>query len=194
MNDRPLDTPRLDAEARSYAKAIALRFVKDDTSAADDIAQDAMLLAHRHLGSYRGDARFSTWLYRVTTTAALMHLRRQRRRAREVMAPTDESATAWVEALATRAPSSEAIASAREQCARALGGVDRLGHRYGEVFALRYALGCTETEIARATGLSLAAVKTRAHRAKLAAKKACPDADADVSSAPHHRATAGDRT
>lgn len=194
MNDRPLDTPRLDAEARSYAKAIALRFVKDDTTAADDIAQDAMLLAHRHLGSYRGDARFSTWLYRVTTTAALMHLRRQRRRAREVMAPTDESATAWVEALATRAPSSEAIASAREQCARALGGVDRLGHRYGEVFALRYALGCTETEIARATGLSLAAVKTRAHRAKLAAKKACPDADADVSPAPHHRATAGDRT
>ena len=51
MNDRPLDTPRLDAEARSYAKAIALRFVKDDTAAADDIAQDAMLLAHRHLGS-----------------------------------------------------------------------------------------------------------------------------------------------
>ena len=172
MNDRPLDTPRLDAEARSYAKAIALRFVKDDTAAADDIAQDAMLLAHRHLGSYRGDARFSTWLYRVT----------------------DEGATAWIEALATRAPSSEALASAREQCARALGGVDRLGSRYGEVFTLRYAMGCTETEIARATGLSLAAVKTRAHRAKLAAKKACPDADASVSGAPHARATAGDRT
>ena len=70
-------------------------------------------------------------------------------------------ATAWIEALATRAPSSEALASAREQCARALGGVDRLGSRYGEVFTLRYAMGCTETEIARATGLSLAAVKTR---------------------------------
>ena len=194
MNDRPLDVPRLDAEARSYAKAIALRFVKDDSAAADDIAQDAMLLAHRHLGSYRGDARFSTWLYRVTTTAALMHLRRQRRRAREVMAPTDEGATAWIEALATRAPSSEAVASAREQCARALGGVDRLGHRYGEVFALRYALGCTETEIARATGLSLAAVKTRAHRAKLAARRACPDDDGAVSAAPRPRATTRPRS
>ena len=64
----------------------------------------------------------------------------------------------------------------------------------GEVFTLRYAMGCTETEIARATGLSLAAVKTRAHRAKLAAKKACPDADASVSAAPRARATAGDRT
>ncbi len=194
MNDRPLDTPRLDAEARSYAKAIALRFVKDDTAAADDIAQDAMLLAHRHIASYRGDARFSTWLYRVTTTAALMHLRRQRRRAREVLAPADDGTTAWIEALATRAPSSEAIASAREQCARALGGVDRLGHRYGEVFALRYALGCTESEIARATGLSLAAVKTRAHRAKQAAKRACPDADASVSAAPRPVATGRDRT
>lgn len=171
MNDRPLDTPRLDAEARSYAKAIALRFVKNDVTAADDIAQDAMLLAHRHLASYRGEARFSTWLYRVTTTAALMHLRRQRRRGREVLATDDDAA--WVEALPTRAPSSESTAAAREQCARLTRGVDRLGPRYGEVFALRYALGYTESEIARATGLSLAAVKTRAHRAKLAARRAC---------------------
>jgi RNA polymerase sigma factor (sigma-70 family) len=108
MNDRPLDSPRLDAEARSYAKAIALRFVKDDVTAADDIAQDAMLLAHRHLASYRGDARFSTWLYRVTTTAALMHLRRSRRRCREVLAPTDDAS--WLEALPGRAPSGEATA------------------------------------------------------------------------------------
>lgn len=194
MNDRPLDAPRLDAEARSYAKAIALRFVKNDTAAADDIAQDAMLLAHRHLGSYRGDARFSTWLYRVTTTAALMHLRRQRRRAREVMAPTDDGGGAWIESLAARAPSSESVASAREQCARALGGVDRLGSRYGEVFTMRYALGYTESEIAHRTGLSLAAVKTRAHRAKLAAKQACPDADAAVSAAPRRAATAGIRS
>lgn len=189
MNTRPLDTPRLDAEARSYAKAIALRFVKDDTAAADDIAQDAMLLAHRHLASYRGDARFSTWLYRVTTTAALMHLRRQRRRSREVLAPSDDGPT-WIDTLPARAPSSESVAAAREQCVRALRGVDRLGHRYGDVFAMRYALGCTETEIARATGLSLAAVKTRAHRAKLAARRACPDDDGAVSAAPRPRATA----
>lgn len=193
MNTRPLDSPRLDAEARSYAKAIALRFVKNDTSAADDIAQDAMLLAHRHLASYRGDARFSTWLYRVTTTAALMHLRRQRRRSREVLAPSDDGPT-WIDSLPARAPSSESVASAREQCTRALGGVDRLGNRYGEVFTLRYALGCTETEIARATGLSLAAVKTRAHRAKLAARRACPDDDGAVSAAPRPRATTRSRT
>jgi len=174
MNDRPLDVPRLDAEARSYAKAIALRFVKDDASAADDIAQDAMLLAHRHLGSFRGDARFSTWLYRVTTTAALMHLRGKRRRSREVLATT-EDATPWIETLAGRGPSSETLVAAHEQCVRAERGVDRLGKRYGEVFHLRYALGYTEGEIARRTGLSLAAVKTRAHRAKLAARQACPD-------------------
>ena len=194
MNDRPLDAPRLDAEARSYAKAIALRFVKDDTAAADDIAQDAMLLAFRHLSSYRGDARFSTWLYRVTTTAALMHLRRQRRRSREVMATTDDGASAWIDAQPSRAPSSEALASAREQCARALRGVDRLGARYGEVFALRYALGCTESEIARTTGLSLAAVKTRAHRAKVAARRACPDDAAAVSPVPRSSTTTRDRS
>ena len=175
MNDRPQDAPRLDAEARSYAKAIALRFVKDDSAAADDIAQDAMLLAHRHLASFRGDARFSTWLYRVTTTAALMHLRRQRRRSREILATSDDDATPWIESLPSRAPSSESTHAAREQCARAVRGVSRLGARYGEVFHLRFALGYTEGEIARHTGLSLAAVKTRAHRAKLAARAACPE-------------------
>ncbi|MEZ4402963.1 MAG: sigma-70 family RNA polymerase sigma factor [Kofleriaceae bacterium] len=174
MNARTLDTPRLDAEARSYALAIALRFVKDDVTAADDIAQDAMLLAHRHLASYRGDARFSTWLYRVTTTAALMHLRRKRRRAGELLAPAGDDGR-WVEALEARDASPERAAAANQTWGRACAGVDRLGPRYREVFALRYGLGLSEREVARRTGLSMATVKTRAHRAKLAARRACAD-------------------
>jgi RNA polymerase sigma-70 factor (ECF subfamily) len=49
-------------------------------------------------------------------------------------------------------------------------GVSRLGDKYGPIFWMRYLEGYTETEIAERLGLSLATVKTRAHRARLAAR------------------------
>ena len=60
---------------RRFVYAVARRIVRDDADA-DDVAQDALLLAHRYLGAFRGDAGFRTWLYRIATTTALGHLRR----------------------------------------------------------------------------------------------------------------------
>src|SRR5437763_15740483 len=68
---------------RSYVKSIAMKYVRDDQDA-EDVTQDALLLAHRYRASFRGESRFSTWLYRVTATAALMFLRKQKRVAREI--------------------------------------------------------------------------------------------------------------
>ena len=70
-------------ETRAYVKSVAMKYVRNDTDA-EDVTQDALLLAYRYRDSFRGDARYSTWLYRVTATAALMFLRKQRRTAREV--------------------------------------------------------------------------------------------------------------
>jgi RNA polymerase sigma-70 factor (ECF subfamily) len=172
LRHEPEPSPRLDAATRAYARAIALRMVKDD-HAADDVAQDAMLLAHRHRGSFRGQARFSTWLYRVTTTAALMYLRRQRRWSREVTPATlEDEATTWVETRPDPAPATDAVLAAHEQCARVGSAIERMGPRYRDVFRMRFVDGYTETEIAERLDLSIATVKTRAHRARLAAKAA----------------------
>jgi RNA polymerase sigma-70 factor (ECF subfamily) len=170
---RPHDVaPLLDARTRAYARAIALRIVRDE-HAADDVAQDAMLLAHRHRDSFRGQSRFSTWLYRVTTTAALMYLRRQRRWSREVT-PTvfDDDAPARIETRPDPAPAPDRALAAREQCACALAAVDSMGDRYVDVFRLRFVDGHSESEIAARLDLSLATVKTRAHRARHAARSA----------------------
>ena len=51
-----------------------MKYVRDEQDA-EDVTQDAMLLAHRYSDSFRGESRYSTWLYRVTATAALMFLR-----------------------------------------------------------------------------------------------------------------------
>jgi RNA polymerase sigma-70 factor (ECF subfamily) len=148
---------------------VALKYVRDEQDA-EDVTQDAMLLAYRYRDSFRGESRFSTWLYRVTATAALMFLRKQRRLAREVPssgAPDDEG-TPWLDRHA--APTDlRGEVSARGELALVSEAVARLGAKYPAVFWRRYGEGRTETEIAKELGLSVAAVKTRAFRARQAA-------------------------
>ena len=44
-----------------------------------DVVQDAYLRAWRGIGKFRGDAQFSTWMYRITANAAATHVKRRRR-------------------------------------------------------------------------------------------------------------------
>jgi RNA polymerase sigma-70 factor (ECF subfamily) len=152
--------------ARSYVRSVALKYVRDDVDA-DDVTQEAMLLAHRYRESFRGDSRYSTWLYRVTATAALMFLRKQRRLAREVPASgtVDEEGTPWLDRQA--APTDvRGEVMARAELNEIEAAVAALGAKYPAVFWKRYGEGRTETEIARELGLSVAAVTTRAFRAR----------------------------
>lgn len=157
---------------RAYVRSVAMKYIRDEQDA-EDVTQDAMLLAHRYRDSFRGESRYSTWLYRVTATAALMFLRKQRRHAREMPASgnVDEEGTALLERQA--APSDlrgEVIA--RADAGTAAEAVAKLGAKYPAVFWKRYGEGRTETEIAKELGLSVAAVKTRAFRARQAAMAA----------------------
>lgn len=160
---------RMDGEldrSRSYVRSVAMKYVRDEQDA-EDVTQDAMLLAHRYRDSFRGESRFSTWLYRVTATAALMFLRRQRRLAREVPSSgaTDDEGTPLLERHA--APTDlRAELLARHDLDLVSEAVSELGAKYPAVFWKRYGEGRTETEIAQELGLSVAAVKTRAFRAR----------------------------
>jgi len=154
---------------RSYVRSVAMKYIRDEQDA-EDVTQDAMLLAHRYRHSFRGESRYSTWLYRVTATAALMFLRRQRRLAREVPASgsIDEEGTALLE----RQPAPTDLRGeviARAEAGTVADAVAKLGAKYPAVFWKRYGEGRTETEIAKELGLSVAAVKTRAFRARQAA-------------------------
>ncbi len=154
---------------RAYVKSVAMKYVRNEQDA-EDVAQDALLLAHRYRDSFRGDSRYSTWLYRETAPPALMSLRKQRRLAREVPASTttDEDGTSWLE----RQPDdtdTRAEVIARDQLDDVRAAVAALGAKYPAEFWKRYGEGRTKTEIARELGLSVAAVKTRAFRGRQAA-------------------------
>ena len=93
--------------------------------------------------------------------------------AREVSpAPLDDDGPSWIETRPDPAPAADVTLAAREECAKLGAAVERMGPRYGSVFRLRFVEGCTETEIAAQLGLSVATVKTRTHRARLAARAA----------------------
>lgn len=156
--------------ARAYVKSVAMKYVRNEQDA-DDVAQDALLLAHRYRHSFRGESRYSTWLYRVTATAALMFLRRQKRLSREIPSSgtaTDEEGASWLERQPA-ATDTRAEVLARVELDDVRQAVAALGAKYPAVFWKRYGEGRTETEIAREMGISVAAVKTRAFRGRQAA-------------------------
>lgn len=157
-------------EIRAYVKSIAMKYVRNETDA-EDVTQDALLLAHRYRASFRGDSRYSTWLYRVTATAALMFLRRQRRLAREVATSGDEETASLIEQQPSNADLRGDVI-ARAELGHVQEAVAALGAKYPAVFWKRYGEGRTETEISRELGISVAAVKTRAFRGRQAALRA----------------------
>jgi RNA polymerase sigma-70 factor (ECF subfamily) len=152
---------RFTAQEREFVYCVALKYLKDAEDA-HDVTQEAMLTAYRHRDQFRGDARFTTWLYRIAATSALMHLRKRRRRPAVVATPCDEESESL--ALASAAPSPEAVSASNQTFARCERSLATMGDKYGRIFRLRFVDGYTEGEIARKLGLTVATVKTRAYR------------------------------
>jgi RNA polymerase sigma-70 factor, ECF subfamily len=163
--------PTLGERERAYVFSVAMRYLKDP-DAAEDVTQEAMLLAHRHRDSFRGDARYSTWLYRVAATAALMHLRK-RRRIERAEAREDEDAERAPHRVETRDPSAgpAELCAARERLRAVEQRLAGLGAKYREVFWMRFGLDMTDGEVADALGVGLSTVKTRTHRTRLALRE-----------------------
>ena len=165
---------RFGEREREYVFSVAMKYVKDEDEAAD-VAQEAMLLAYRHRASFRGDSRFTTWLYRVAATTALMHLRKKRRMPKEltqVYSDDGDERSTHDALMDVPAPGSspeeqylahEAVAVARDR-------LDEMGDKYGSVFMMRFLDGYSESEIAKKLKLNVGTVKTRAYRARTAVR------------------------
>lgn len=142
-------------EDRRFVYAVARRIVHTDEDA-DDVAQDALLLAHRNLAAFRGESHFRTWLYRIAITTALGHLRRTRR--------TKDHVPAGDVALVDPAKSAEATVADAQMDALVRDAVSALEPAYRDVLLAREE--GTEIEVAACLGISVANVKIRAHRAR----------------------------
>jgi RNA polymerase sigma-70 factor, ECF subfamily len=136
---------------------LAYRLV-GDRHEAEDVAQEAYLRAYRALPGFRGEARFETWLHRITANTAMNHLRR-RGRFGDVLAEDDERVVRVEEP--SRAALDDVVE--RDEIERALGTLPA-GQR--AVVLLKDVYGFTCAEIGEQIGISEGAVKVRLHRAR----------------------------
>ena len=60
------------------------------SSEVEDVVQDVFIHVYRSIGSFRGDSKFSTWLYRLASNVTKMHLRKKRSRPRTIDVPVPE--------------------------------------------------------------------------------------------------------
>jgi RNA polymerase sigma-70 factor (ECF subfamily) len=169
------DSAALDTLVRTHQDRVygfAMRMCRN-VEDAKDILQETFLGMVRSLREFREESKFSTWLYRIAANACL----KKRRRGVHDPAPEQELS---LDELMPR-PDAEGrkpeIADWSDDAERALlrgelsgrmeAAIDRLPKEYKIVLVLRDVEGLSAEETAQAVGLSVAAVKSRLHRARV---------------------------
>jgi len=140
-----------------YVFNLAYR-VLGDYAEAEDVTQEAFVRAWRGLSGFRGQARFTTWLYRIVHNLCLNRLPGLRRELLQV--------ELLEEVLDDPAPSPPDLFEARERVAFLHAELDRLPEKYRLVLTLRYLQGLSYAEIAAALDVPMGTVKTHLHRAR----------------------------
>lgn len=138
---------------------------EDDASEA---LQDAFLSAFRGIKNFKAESTFSTWLYRIATNASLMKYRKRREghvSLEQSQSTGEESGEAMQLPDWSTQPLDELLdAETREVMAE---GISLLPEDDREVFQLRDVLEMSNAEVAEKLGLTVAAVKSRLHRARI---------------------------
>jgi RNA polymerase sigma-70 factor (ECF subfamily) len=163
----------------NYIYGLALRITGNHQSA-EEVLQEVMLQLFQKLHTFAGEARFSSWLYRVTANASYSYLRSKKKEEQEVSledyVPYDEMGTLRGKIVPkgwSTLPEEELLErEALDVIEKAIGELPDL---YRTVIVLRDIEGFTNEEVAETLGISVGAVKTRLHRARLALRDKISD-------------------
>jgi RNA polymerase sigma-70 factor (ECF subfamily) len=148
-----------------------LRMCRDEEDA-KDVVQDTLLAVARSVKDFRGASSVSTWLYTIARSFCIKKRRRSKfapehEESLDAREPGEEARQVADEG---RAPD-EALAGRQVEAAleQAIGALDPM---YREVLVLRDVEGLTAPEVAEVMGLTVEAVKSRLHRARVAVREA----------------------
>lgn len=142
-----------------------------DPEDARDVLQETLLTMARTMGDFRGESSLSTWLYSIARSFCVKK-RRKSKFAPDRLASLETDLPVEASRVVDRArkPDEElAEKELRQALESAIGSLDPM---YREVLLLRDVEGLTAPEVAEVLGLSLEAVKSRLHRARLAVRSA----------------------
>lgn len=164
------DTDAFEALVTAYQKQIynlTLRYVSSSEDAAD-LTQESFLRAFRSLESFRGDSRFSVWMYRLTTNVCIDFLRsRGRGTASSLTVENDDEELEELELPDQRFDPQKELE--RRELRRAVqAGLESLSEDAREIVILRELEGLSYAEIGERLGLEAGTVKSRLFRARKA--------------------------
>ncbi len=160
---------RLVETYESQVYNLALKLLQDEDEA-EDVLQETFLSAYRGLATFEGRSRLSTWIYRIATNASLMRLRKDKSRAATVSLDDSADLEDWQppprELIDWSGAPDEILLS--EEARRVMDeAVTALPESLKVVFVLRDIEGLPAAETGEILGLSVPAVKSRLHRARL---------------------------
>lgn len=146
-----------------YNLALRMTGSPDD---ALDLSQEAFLRAWRGLSSYRFDASFSTWLYRLTGNVCIDFLRRRKKEKTTPLYYTDEENEEHALSLPHSAPGTEDQVLLRLERSQVAAALAKLEPEYRQALILRVIDGLSYAEIAAVLDVPAGTVKSRIARAR----------------------------
>ena len=177
---------------RAHEKAVynlALRMTGHPQDA-EDMAQEAFLKAYRSLPEFRGESKFSVWLYRIVSNVCLDYLRRQSRRPAVSLTAEDEEGEETQWDIPDESASPERLLEQKLTREAVQKGLAQLPGEQRQILLLREIQGLSYEEIGQALDLEPGTVKSRIFRAR---KRLCAFliADGNIPDAYTSKATEG---
>jgi RNA polymerase sigma-70 factor (ECF subfamily) len=139
--------------------SICLRMT-GNVAEAEDLTQEVFIQLHRKLGSFRGEAAFTTWLHRLTVNQVLMHFRK--RSVRSELTTDDGEVPDSVDPDTVNPEAMPIVDRISLECA-----IAKLPPGYRTVFVLHDVEGYEHEEIAKLLGCSAGTSKSQLHKARL---------------------------
>jgi len=175
-DEAALEALMVQYQARVFGLALRLTGNRQD---AEEVLQDVFVAVFQKIDGFRGDSKLSSWIYRITTNAALMRLRK-RAKVKEIPlaeelgpAMTEEGVIAEPVVDWSRLPNDEL--DRKELGQRIEQAMNLLPADYRSVVVLRDVEGLSAQEACEVLSLSEAALKSRLHRGRLFLRKQLAD-------------------
>lgn len=153
---------------RAHEKTVynlALRLVGNPQDA-EDMAQEAFLKVYRSLPEFRGESKFSVWLYRIVSNVCLDHLRRQGRRPASSLTTEDEDGEEQQWDVPDESQSPERLLEQKLTREAVQRGLETLPEDQRQILLLREIRGMSYEEIGQTLDLEPGTVKSRIFRAR----------------------------
>jgi len=153
--------------------ALAFNMTRNQMDA-QDVAQDVLLSIFKKIHTFQGKSAFSSWVYRITLNATYMKLRNKKKEQHislDEMLPSFNNSGYQVEKITDWSETTDSLLFTNETRSTIEKAVDQLPEKEKVVFILRDVEGLSTEKVSDILDLTIPAVKSRLHRARLFLRK-----------------------